>query len=190
MLLFPAVLRPCFHQFRIQSFKERHSNTVTNRIWWFHGAICLAMRAPGELFAVVDGSSGAKMGALGCPRKPKRLPRRPREHPKRMPNAEITLNRPCQRFRASQIMIYQPCQMILSADKRPKERPSRDLSALSTFQSFKVLRIRVLEGWRPPSLIQSSFFSLPSPPWGPCILILPVSRPNVTRAFGHHFCQK
>ena len=32
----------------------------------FHGAICLAMRVPGELFGAVEGSLGAKMGAQGC----------------------------------------------------------------------------------------------------------------------------
>ena len=36
-------------------------------IWWLRGALCLAMRALGEQFGVVEGSSGAKVGAQGCP---------------------------------------------------------------------------------------------------------------------------
>ena len=148
------------------------------------------MRAPRELFGAVEGSLGAKTGAQGCVKKPKELPRRPQEHQKRPQNMKITIHRPCRRFRASQVTIYRPCRVIMSAEKRSKERPSHDPSALSTFQSLKVLRIRVLEGWRPPSSIHSSFLSLPRAPWDPYILILPVSRPNVTRAFGHHFWQK
>ena len=145
------------------------------------------MKAPGELIGAVEGSLGPKMGAQRCLKKRRELPRRPQEHQKRVQNVEITVHRPCRRFRASQVTIDRPCRVIMSAEKRSKERPSHDPSALSTFQSLKVLRIRILEGWRPPSSIHSSFLSLPGVPWNPCILILPVSQPVVTRAFGHHF---
>ena len=80
--------------------------------------------------------------------------------------------------------------MIMSAENHSEEQPSHDPSALSTFQSLKVLRIRILEGWRPPSSIHSSFLSLPRAPWDPCILILPVSRPNVRAREFEHFRQK
>ena len=162
----------------------------TDEPWWLRGDICLAMRAPGELLGAVEGSLGAKMGAQGCVKKAKELPRRPQEHQKRPQNMEITIHRPCRRFRASQVTIYRPCRVIMSAEKRSMGRPGHDPSALSTFQSLKVLRIRVLEGWRPPSSIHSSFLSLPGVPWDPCILILPVSPPSVTRARQHHFRQK
>ena len=120
------------------------------------------------------------MGAQGCLKKPEELPRRPQEHKKQPQNMEITIHRPCRRFRASQVTIYRPCRVIMSAEKRSMGRPGHDPSALSTFQSLKVLRIRILEGWRPPSSIHSSFLSLPGSPWDPCILILPVSQPSVT----------
>ena len=187
---FLAFLRSCFHRFRGQNLKKICPNAFPNGIWWLHGAICLARRAPRELLGAVEGSLGAKMGAQGCLKKPEELPRRPQEHKKQPQNMEITIHRPCRRFRASQVTIYRPCRVIMSAEKRSMGRPGHDPSALSTFQSLKVLRIRVLEGWRPPSSIHSSFLSLPGVPWDPCILILPVSQPNVTRAFGHHFCQK
>ena len=185
-----AFLRPCFHRFRGQNLRKICPNAFPNVIWWLHGAICLARRAPRELLGAVEGSLGAKMGAQGCLNKPEELPRCPQEHKKQPQNMEITIHRPCRRFRASQVTIYRPCRVIMSAEKRSMGRPGHDPSALSTFQSLKVLRIRVLEGWRPPSSIHSSFLSLPRAPWGPYILILPVSRPNVTRAFGHHFWQK
>ena len=44
-------------------------NTCPDGIWWLRGARCLAMRALGEQFGVVEGSSGAKMGAQGWPNK-------------------------------------------------------------------------------------------------------------------------
>ena len=187
---FLAFLRPCFHRFRGQNLRKICPNAFPNGIWWLHGAICLARRAPRELLGAVEGSLGAKMGAQGCLKKPEELPRRPQEHKKQPQNMEITIHRPCRRFRASQVTIYRPCRVIMSAEKRSKERPSHDPSALSTFQSLKVLRIRILEGWRPPSSIHSSFLSLPGVPWDPCILILPVSRASVTRARQHHFRQK
>ena len=49
-------------------------------------------------------------------------------------------------FRASQVTIYRPCRVIMSAEKRSMGRPGHDPSALSTFQSLKVLRIRILKG--------------------------------------------
>ena len=130
------------------------------------------------------------MCAQGCQKKPEELPRRPQEHNRRPQNEEITIHRPCQRFRASQVTIYRPCRVIKNAKKRSMGRPGHDPLALSTFQSFKVLRIRVLEGWRPPSSIHSSFLSLPGVPWGPCILILPVSQPNLRVREFEHFRQK
>ena len=63
-----------------------------------------------------------------------------------------------------EVAIYRPCRGIMSAETRSKERPSHDPSALSTFQSFRVLRIRILEGWRPPSSIHSSLLEGWSPP--------------------------
>ena len=180
---FLAFLRPCFHRFCAQKLRKISVNTFPNGTWWFHGAICLAMRAPRELFGAVEGSLGAKMVAEGCLKKPKEFPRRTQEHQKRVQNVEIIIHRPCRRFRASEVTIYRPCRVIMSAEKRSKERPSHDPSALSTFQSLQVLRIRILEGWRPPSLIHSSMLSLPRVPWDPCILILPVSRASVTRVF-------
>ena len=183
-------LRFCFHRFRSQMLGKYSQKAFPNGIWWFHGGICFARRALRELLGAVEGSLGAKMGAQGCLKKPEELPRRPQEHKRRPQNEEITIHRPCQRFRASQVTIYRPCRVIMRAKKRSLARPSRDPSALSTFQSFKVFRIRLLEGWRPPSSIHSSFLSLPSPPWGPYILILPVSPPNSKRGFQHHFRQK
>ena len=121
----------------------------------------------------------AKRAPKTPPRAPETSPRRPQEHQKRAQNIEITIHRPCRRFRASQVTIYRPCRVIMSAEKRSKERPSHDLSALSTFQSLKVLRIRILEGSRPPSSIHSSFLSLPGVPRGPYISILPVSHPDL-----------
>ena len=38
-------------------------NMFPDEPWWLRGAICLAMRAPGEPLGAVGGSSGAKMGA-------------------------------------------------------------------------------------------------------------------------------
>ena len=154
---FLAFLRPSFHRFCTQKLRKISINTFPNGTWWFHGAICLAMRAARELFGAVEGSLGAKMGAQGCSKKPKGFPRRPQEHQKRAQNVEITIHRPCRRFRASEITIYRPCRVIMSAEKRSKERPSHDPSALSTFQSLQVLRIRILEWCGPPSSIHSSF---------------------------------
>ena len=156
---FLAFLRPCFHRFRAQNLRKICPNAFPNGIWWLHGAICLARRAPRELLGAVEGSLGAKMGAQGCLKKPEELPRRPQEHKKQSQNMEITIHRPCRRFRASQVTIYRPCRVIMSAEKRSMGRPGHDPSALSTFQSLKVLRIRVLEGWRPPSWIHSSFLN-------------------------------
>ena len=156
VLRFLACLRNFFHRFRGQNLRRIGSNTFPNRMWWFHGAICLARRAPRELFGTVEGSLGAKMGAQGCLKKPKELPRRPQEHQTRLPNTEIMIHRPCGRFRASQVMIYRPCRGIMSAEKRSKERPRHDPSAMSTFQSLQVLRSRILEGCVPPSSIHSS----------------------------------
>ena len=165
---FLAFTRPCFHRFRVQNLRKTCPNAFPNGIWWFHGAICLARRVPRELLGAVEGSLGAKMGAQGCLKKPEELPRRPQEHKRRPQNEEITIHRPCRRFRASQVTIYRPCRVIMSAKKRSMGRPSHDPSALSTFQSLKVLRIRILEGWRPPSSIHSSFLSPPRVPKAPC----------------------
>ena len=186
---FLAFMRPCFHRFRVRNLRKTCPNAFPNGIWWFHGAICLARKVPRELLGAVEGSLGAKMGAQECLKKPEELPRRPQEHNRRPKNEEITIHRPCRRFRASQVTIYRPCRVIMSAKKRSMGRPGHDPSALSTFQSLKALRIRILEGWRPPSSIHSSFLSLPRPPWDPCRLILPVSQPSSTRAFQHHFRQ-
>ena len=41
----------------------------TERAKEVRGATCFAMRALGELFGVVEGSSGAKMGDQGVPNK-------------------------------------------------------------------------------------------------------------------------
>ena len=177
---FLAFLRFCFHRFRAQNLWKICSNAFPNGIWWLHGAICLARSAPRELLGAVGGSLGAKLGAQRCLKKPEELPRRPQEHQKQPQDTEVTIHRHCRCFRTSQITIYQPRQVIMNAEKRSMGWPGHDPSALSTFQSFKVLRIRILEGWSPPS---SLFLSLPRPPWGLCILILPVSPPNVTRGF-------
>ena len=126
-----------FLRFRLRYRKGIGRHTSPDGPWWLRGAICLAMRAPGELFGAVEGSLGAKMGAQGCLKKPKELPRRPQEHQKRTQNIEITIHRPCRRFRASQVTIYRPCRVIMSAEKRSKERPSHDPSALSTFQEVE-----------------------------------------------------
>ena len=164
---FLAFLRPCFHRFRVQNLRKICPNAFPNGIWWLHGAICLARRAPRELLGAVEGSLGAKMGAQGCLKKPEELPRRPQEHKQKQPqNMEITIHRPCRRFRASKVTIYRPCRMIMSAERRSMRRPGHDPSALSTFQSLKVLRIRILEGWRPPSSIHF-VFELPEGPLGP-----------------------
>ena len=160
-----------------------HRNTFADEPWWFRGAHFLAIGTLGDLFGVVEGSLGFKMVAQGCLKISKELPRRLQEHQKRPPNVEITIHRPCRRSRASQVTICRPCRMIMSAEKRSMGRPGHDPSALSTFQSLQVLRIRILEGWKPPSSIHSSFLSLPRVPWDPCILILPVSQPSVTRRF-------
>ena len=74
-------------------------NTCPDGIWWLRGALCLAMRALGEQFGVVEGSSGAKMGVQGCPnekfgdvgvppgapKSTKRTPKTPPGAPKRSP---------------------------------------------------------------------------------------------------------
>ena len=133
---FLAFLRPCFHRFRGQHLSKKCPNVFPNGIWWLHGAICLARRAPRELLGAVEGSLGAKMGAQGCLKKPEELPRRPQEHKKHPQNMEITIHRPCRRFRASQVTIYRPCRVIMNAEKRSMGRPSHDPSALSTFQSL------------------------------------------------------
>ena len=180
---FLAFMRPCLHRFRVRNLRKTCPNAFPNGIWWFHVAICFARRVPRELLGAVEGLSGAQMGAQGCLKKPEELPRRPQEHKRRPQNEEITIHRPCRRFRASQVTIYRPCRVIMRAEKRWMGRPSHDPSALSTFQSFKVLRIRVLEGWRPPSSIHSSFLSPPGVPWDPCRLILPGSQPSVRVRF-------
>ena len=161
---FLAFLRPCFHRFCAQSLRKININIFPNETWWLHGAICLARRAPRELLGAVEGCLGTKMDAQGCRKKPEEHPRRPQEHQKQPQNTEITIHRPCRRFRASQVTIYRPCRVIMSAEKRSMGRPGHDPSALSTFQSFKVLRIGILEGWRPPSSIHSSLLK---PPRGP-----------------------
>ena len=115
-------------------------------------------------------------------KKPKELQRRSQEHQKRAQNIEITIHRPCRRFKVPQVTIHRPCRAIMNAEERSKERPNYDPSALPTFQSVKVLRIPILEGWGPPSSIHSLFSSLPGVPWDPCILILPVSQPSDKRA--------
>ena len=95
---FPA---PFFHRSRGQNLRKICPNAFPNGIWWSHGAICLARRAPRELLGAVEGSLGAKMGAQGCLKKPEELPRRPQEHKKQPQNMEITIHRPCRHFRAS-----------------------------------------------------------------------------------------
>ena len=82
---FLAFLRPCFHRFCIKNLRKIGLNTFPNGTWWFHGAICLAMRAPRELLGAVEGSLGAKMGAQGCRKKRKELPRRPPRAPETTP---------------------------------------------------------------------------------------------------------
>ena len=151
------LLLPIVHRLRDQHLPKITPHAYPNAHWWFHGAICLAMTAPGELLGAVEGSLEAKMGTQRCLKKRKELPRRPQEHQKQPQHMEITIHRPCRRFRASQVTIYRPCRVIMSAEKRSKARPSDDPSALSTFQSLQVLRIRILEGWRQPSSIHSSF---------------------------------
>ena len=88
-----------FHWFRFPNRRMIGRNTSPDVHWWLRGAICLAMRALGEQFGVVEGSSGAKMGAQGCPNKKfrefgvplgapkstKRAPERPPGAPKTMP---------------------------------------------------------------------------------------------------------
>ena len=165
-------------------------NAFPNGTWWFHGAICLAMKAHRELIGAVEGSLGPNMGAQDCRKNKEDLPIRPQKHQKLPQHIEVTINLPCQRFRASQVIIHRPCRGIMSAEKRSMGRPGHAPSALSTFQSLKVLRIRVLEGWRPPSSIHSSFLSFPRAPWDPYILILPVSPPSVRAREFEHFGQK
>ena len=82
---FLAFLRPSFHRFCTHKLRKISINTFPNGTWWFHGAICLAMRAPRELLGAVEGSLGAKMGAQGCRKKRKELPRRPPRAPETTP---------------------------------------------------------------------------------------------------------
>ena len=59
----------CFSVISPPNRKEILRNTCPDGILWLRGALCLAMRALGEQFGVVEGSSGAKMGAQGSPNK-------------------------------------------------------------------------------------------------------------------------
>ena len=58
-----------FHRFRFQNHKKIDPNTSPDGPWWLRGAICLAMRAPGEPLGAVGVSSGAKKGAQESPNK-------------------------------------------------------------------------------------------------------------------------
>ena len=58
-----------FHRFRVENQQKIGPNTSPDEPWWLRGAICLAMRAPGEPLGAVGGSSGGKMGAQGSPNK-------------------------------------------------------------------------------------------------------------------------
>ena len=74
-------------------------NACPDGLWWVRGALCFALRALGELLGVVEGSSGAKVGAQGCPnekfgdvgvppgapKSTKRAPNTPPGAPKRSP---------------------------------------------------------------------------------------------------------
>ena len=69
-------------------------NAFPDGLWWLRGALCLAMRALGEQFGVVEGSSGGKMGAQGSPNKtfetfgvPYKRPKSTKKAPKRPPGA-------------------------------------------------------------------------------------------------------
>ena len=63
---FLAFVRIGYHRFSVRNIRKRSSNTFPTWIWRSHGAMRLATRAPGELLADVDGSSGATVGAQGC----------------------------------------------------------------------------------------------------------------------------
>ena len=145
-------------------------------------------------FASPGGPLGSCLGLLRAPWEPrwalkgaerseKSSQDAPQEHQKRPQHMEITIHRPCRRFRACQVTIYRPCRVIMSAEKRSKERPSHDPSALSTFQSLKVLRIRILEGWRPPSSIRSLLLNFSGAPWDPCKLTPPRRQPSIRVRF-------
>ena len=56
-----------FSPISVSKSLEISRNTFPDGLWWLRGALCLAMSALGEQFGVVEGSSGAKMGAQGCP---------------------------------------------------------------------------------------------------------------------------
>ena len=77
-----------FHRFRVQNQQKISQTTSPDEPCWLRGAICLAMRAPGEPLGAVGGSSGAKMGAQGSPNKKFenfRVPPRARKSTKRAP---------------------------------------------------------------------------------------------------------
>ena len=62
----PCFPPPLFSSICAANLGKININTFPHGTWWFHGAICLAMRAPRELFGAVEGSLGARMGVQGC----------------------------------------------------------------------------------------------------------------------------
>ena len=53
-------------RFRLRCRKGIGRHTSPDGPWWLRGAICLAMKAPGELFGTSERSSGGRIGAHGC----------------------------------------------------------------------------------------------------------------------------
>ena len=137
------------------------------------------------------------MGLLRAPRGPRWVLKEAEKAPKTPPRAPETSPKHRNHDPSALSTLQSLTSHDLSALPSDYERREaldgaarNDPSALSTFQSRKVLRIRVLEGWRPPSSIHSLFLSLPRVPWDPCILILPVSQPSIPAREFEHFLQK
>ena len=122
-------------------------NTCTDGLWWLRGALCLAMRALGEQFGVVEGSSGAKMGVQGCPnekfgdvgvppgapkstkRAPKTPPGAPKRSPREPPNTRKSIFRSQTLIfrksspRRSEIKVFEGRRDRLGGQNRHQEGP-------------------------------------------------------------------
>ena len=133
------------YRFQVQNQPKIGPNTSPDEPWWLRGAICLAMRAPGEPLGAVGGSSGPRWGLKGAhiksfeesgghrePAKaPKEPPRSPQEHPKRAQESPQTLIKsifrsqtlifPKSSSRQSEIKVFEGRRVSFRAQNRYQE---------------------------------------------------------------------